>query len=246
MNATERSVSMRISSVMRAQEIARRGYVRVAVFLMALIVMCFTIAVNSAYGQADQGAITGIISDPSGAAIPNAQVTLENTDTGLVLKASSDQSGVYTFSPIKIGNYKVSVTAPGFATTTQDNLQLNLQQRLAVNLQLTLGQVSQQVEVSAAPPVMQTEDASVGQEYSTNTINSTPLNGRNYVYIAQLAAGIVPTGNSRGGGTGDFSANGQSNTQNNFMLNGVDNNVNVVDYLNQASYTVRPPPDALS
>jgi len=237
---------MRTSSVIRICEMARPTYIRAVVFLMALSVVCLTLTVNLAYGQADQAAITGIVSDPSGAAIPNAQVTLMNTDTGLVLKAATDQSGVYTFSPIKIGNYKITVTASGFSTTTQENLQLSLQQRLEADIKLTLGQVSQQVEVTAAPPVMQTEDASVGQSFSTNTINDTPLNGRNYVYIAQLAAGITPTGTSRGGGTGDFSANGQSQTQNNFMLNGVDNNVSVVDYLNQASYTVRPPPDALS
>lgn len=244
MNAKEKLVSMRISSVRKTRGMGRP--VRGVLCLMLLSIVCFTMTVSPAYGQADQGTITGTVTDPSGSAIPSAQVTLVSTDTGQVLKTTTDQSGVYTFPPVKIGNYKVSVTAPGFATTTQDNLQLNLQQRLAVNIALTLGQVSQQVEVTAAPPVMQTEDASVGQEFSTNAINDTPLNGRNYVYIAQLAAGITPTGTSRGGGTGDFSANGQSNTQNNFMLNGVDNNVSVVDYLNQASYTVRPPPDALS
>ncbi len=201
---------------------------------------------SPAFGQADQGTITGVVTDPSGAAVPDAQVTLKSADTGLVLTAKSDQRGVYTFPPVKIGNYSVTASATGFAVTTQQNLELGLQQRLEVDLQLTLGNLTQQVEVTAAPPVLQTEDASVGQAFSTSTINDTPLNGRNYVYIAQLAAGVVPNGTSRGGGTGDFSANGASQTQNNFMLNGVDNNVSVVDYLNQASYTVRPPPDALS
>jgi carboxypeptidase family protein/TonB-dependent receptor-like protein len=246
MNATERSVSRGASSAARIRGIGRSRHIRAAAVALSLCCMCLAIVANPVFGQTDQGAITGIVSDPSGGAIPNAQVTLKSADTGLVLSARTDQSGVYTFSPVKIGNYTISVTANGFATTTQENLQLHLQQQLEVDLKLTLGQVSQQVEVTAAPPVMQTEDASVGQEFSTSAINDTPLNGRNYVYIAQLAAGVVPTGTTRGGGTGDFSANGQSNTQNNFMLNGVDNNVDVVDYLNQASYTVRPPPDALS
>jgi hypothetical protein len=210
--------------------------------------LCFlgSFGIRAAFGQADQGAITGVVTDPSGASVPDAQITLRSVDTGLVLTTKSDQRGVYTFAPIKIGNYSVTASATGFATTTQQNLELQLQQRLEVDLQLTIGNLAQQVEVTTAPPVLQTEDASVGQEYSTTTINDTPLNGRNYVYIAQLAAGITPNGTSRGGGTGDFSANGQSQTQNNFVLNGVDNNVAVVDYLNQASYTVRPPPDALS
>jgi hypothetical protein len=84
---------------------------------------------------------------------------------------------------------------------------------------------------------------------STETINNTALNGRNWVYIAQLTAGVAPSfanGAPRGGGTGDFSANGQRTTQNNFILDGVDNNVDVDDLQNGASYNVRPPPDALA
>ena len=105
------------------------------------------------------------------------------------------------------------------------------------------------VTVTAAPPLLQSESASVGQVMSTETINDTPLNGRNWVYIAQLTAGVDPglsAGGARGGGTGDFSANGQRTTQNNFILDGVDNNVNVDDFQNGASYNVRPPPDALA
>jgi hypothetical protein len=89
----------------------------------------------------------------------------------------------------------------------------------------------------------------VGQVMDTESINATPLNGRNWVYIAQLTAGVDPglaAGGARGGGTGDFSANGQRTTQNNFILDGVDNNVNVDDFQNGASYNVRPPPDALA
>src|SRR5690348_17825621 len=94
MNATERFVSMRTRSVTKVHGVARSAYIRAIVFLMAFSVACLTLAINPAYGQADQAAITGIVSDPSGAAIPNAQVTLENTDTGLVLKATTDQSEI--------------------------------------------------------------------------------------------------------------------------------------------------------
>jgi len=82
---------------------------------------------------------------------------------------------------------------------------------------------------------------------STDTINNTPLNGRNWVYIAQLTAGVAPPfGNTRGSGTGDFVANGQRAEQNNFILDGVDNNTNLVDFLNGSSFVMRPPPDALA
>lgn len=212
--------------------------------MLAFCLLC--LGSNAAFAQTDQGAVTGIITDSTSAAVPRARVTLASTDTGLVLNTVTDSSGVYTFSPVKIGDYKISAAATGFSTTTRQNLHVAIQQRLEVNLQLTIGELTQTVEVTAAAPIMQTEDASVGQEYSTKTIDATPLNGRNYVYIAQLTAGIVPTTTSRGGGSGDFSANGQSSSQNNFILNGVDNNVSVVDYLNQASYNVRPPTEALA
>ncbi len=80
----------------------------------------------------------------------------------------------------------------------------------------------------------------------SKTINDTPLNGRNWVFIAQLTAGVAPANGARGQKGGDFNANGQRAEQNNYIMDGVDNNVNVVDFFNGASYVVRPPPDALA
>ena len=88
-----------------------------------------------AFGQADQGAITGLVQDPTGAVIANAQVTLTSIDNGLELKTQTDSSGNYVFSPVKIGNYKVAVTAPGFSKTTQENIQLHVQDRVEANIQ---------------------------------------------------------------------------------------------------------------
>ncbi len=199
-----------------------------------------------ALAQADQGAITGLIADPTGAVIPNAQVTLTNTDTGLTLQTTSDSSGNYVFSPIKIGNYKVSATAPGFSTITQENITVHVQDRVEVNLKLQTGASSEVVTVTSAPPLLQTQEGSTGQVIASQTINDTPLNGRNWVFIAQLTAGVAPANGSRGQGGGDFNANGQRAEQNNYIMDGVDNNVNVVDFFNSASYVVRPPPDALA
>ena len=103
------------------------------------------------------------------------------------------------------------------------------------------------MKVDTDAPILQTQDAAVEQVISTKEINDTPLNGRNWVYIAQLTAGVAPPfGNTRGSGSGDFVANGQRAEQNNFILDGVDNNTNLVDFLNGSSYVMRPPPDALS
>jgi hypothetical protein len=199
-----------------------------------------------AFAQADQGAITGTVLDTTGALIPKANVTLTAVDTGLVLHTVSDASAVYLFTPVKIGNYSITAEAPGFEKTTQENVHLDVQQRLSVTLTLKPGAASETVTVTTAPPLLQTEEGSTGQVLEAATINETPLNGRNWVFIAQLTAGVAPPSGSRGAGTGDFNANGQRAEQNNFILDGVDNNTNVVDFLNGASFVVRPPPDALA
>jgi hypothetical protein len=202
-----------------------------------------------AMAQLDQGAINGVVKDSTGAVIAHAQVTLTNTDTNFALKGTTDARGQYNFSPIKIGNYILSATASGFETTTQEDVRVNIQDRLNIDITLKPGGVKETVTVTGAPPMLQQESASVGQVMDTESINNTPLNGRNWVYIAQLSAGVDPglsAGGARGGGTGDFSANGQRTTQNNFILDGVDNNVNVDDFQNGASYNVQPPPDALA
>lgn len=200
------------------------------------------------FGQMDQGTISGVVQDMSGAVIPNAQVTLENTETSLVLKTTSDASGVYTFPPSKVGAYRVKATASGFESAVQENIQLNVQDRLNVVIQLRPGAATETITVTGAPPLLQTQEASVGQVMSTQMIDSTPLNGRNWVYIAQESAGVVPgtASGAPGAGSGDFSANGQRPEQNNFILDGVDNNSGSPNFQNAASYGVRPPPDALS
>ncbi len=210
--------------------------------LLTILLLC-----PGAHGQVDQGTITGSVEDSTGAVVPGAQVTLTNTDTDLVLQRAANSTGTFVFSPLKTGNYKLSATAPGFQTTTQEKLHLDIQQRLNLVLKLEPGAVSETVQVSSAPSLLETQQSTVGQVINTETINNTPLNGRNWVYIAQLTAGVAPPfGNTRGSGTGDFVANGQRAEQNNFILDGVDSNTNLIDFLNGSSFVMRPPPDALA
>jgi len=207
-----------------------------------------------AFGQQDQGTITGVVQDSSGGVVQDATVTVTNLDTQFQLQRKTDVSGVYVFSPIKIGRYRVAASAPGFETTVRESVQVDVDARVGVNLTLKAGAVSERVIVTATTPQLQTEEGSTGQVFSANEVNDMPLNGRNWVYIAQLASGVsIPTG-AQGAfgaanmlnGSGDFTANGQRIWQNNFVLDGVDNNSNLQDFLNGASYVMRPPPDALS
>jgi hypothetical protein len=202
----------------------------------------------SASAQVDEGAITGTVTDTTGAAVPNASVTLTNTDVGLVTQSTTNSAGEYTFQPIRIGHYAVAVTANGFAKTNQQNLTVNVSQKLQVDVQMKLGAASETVEVTTAPPVLQTDDSSVGQTVTEQTIQALPLNGRNFTFLAQLGAGVQSSqADTRGNAaSGAFSANGLRPAQNNYLLDGIDNNSNAVDFLNGTNYAVLPPLDAIS
>ena len=201
------------------------------------------------FAQADQGAITGTVLDPQGNVVINAQVTITAVDTGFTTSIKTNGSGFYEVSPLKIGHYSVKCTAPGFKTETRSGLMLNVNDRLGVDFRLTVGQATEQITVSASDiPLLQTEDSSTGLVASQSVINDTPLNQRNYVFIAQLAAGVAQTPPSYGRSqvNGDFDANGVGPYQNDFILDGVDNNTSAIDFLNNASYVIKPPPDALA
>jgi carboxypeptidase family protein len=198
-------------------------------------------------GQVDEGAINGLVQDSSGAAVPNAHVTLLNTDQGLTLESTTGAGGEYIFSPVRIGHYTLTVTAPGFSTTTQQNLTVTVGQHLLVNVKLSLGAASQTIQVTSAPPQLQTDEASVGQVINQRAVNSLPLNGRNFTFLAQLAAGVnTPQADTRGNAaSGAFSANGLRPAQNNYLLDGIDNNSNAVDFLNGTNFVILPPLDAI-
>ncbi len=212
---------------------------------------CLAILLGSTHfasAQVDQGSISGVVTDSTGAVVPNAAVTLLNTDVGLSLKGNSNGQGEFTFSPIRIGHYSLSVSAPGFSNTTQENLALSVAQHLDVNVSLKTGSSSETVEVTTAPPVLQSEESSVGQVITEKTINDLPLNGRNFTFLAQLAAGVQSSqADTRGNAaSGAFSANGLRPSQNNYLLDGMDNNSNAVDFLNGTNFAVLPPLDAIS
>jgi hypothetical protein len=207
----------------------------------------FLVATPFARAQVDEGSISGTIQDTSGAVVAGAQVTLLNTDQGITLQTRAGNSGEYFFSPVRIGHYTVSATAKGFAKTTQENLEVAVGQHLLVNVQLKPGAATETVEVTTAPPLLQTEEASVGQVVTQESVNSLPLNGRNFTFLAQLGAGMqTPQADTRGNAaSGAFSANGLRPAQNNYLLDGIDNNSNAVDFLNGTNFVILPPLDAI-
>lgn len=227
-----------------------RSFVKRLSAFAGITLACVCMALVTAptlQAQVDEGAITGTVTDTTGAVVPGAHVTLLNTDQGLSLESLTNGSGFYSFNPVRIGHYKITVTAKGFATTTQDNITVAVSQNLGVNLQLKPGGATETVEITEAPPQLQTEDASVGQTVDEQTVNNLPLNGRNFTFLAQLGAGMqTPQADTRGNAaSGAFSANGLRPAQNNYLLDGIDNNSNAVDFLNGTNFSVLPPVDAI-
>ncbi|MDR3410753.1 MAG: carboxypeptidase-like regulatory domain-containing protein, partial [Formivibrio sp.] len=219
--------------------------VRYAILFFLCSFLC--LHANNSFAQfLDQGAITGTVQDNTGAIIPGAVVTLESPDTGFRLTAIADASGTYVFSPIKIGNYTISASAPGFQNAVQKNITLSQGQRLDISPKLRPGAVTETVTVTDAPPLLQTEASSVGQALSPQEIVNTPLNGRNTMFLVQLTPGAAPAKSSRATSSGDFDANGLRPEQNNFVIDGVDNNALTMDFLSGTSYLINPPPDALA
>jgi hypothetical protein len=210
--------------------------------------LCFLLLQSQrSFAQVDEGSVSGVVQDPTGAVVANAKVTLLNTDVGLSLETATTSSGQYIFSPVRIGHYTVSASAAGFSTTTQQNLEVTVSSHLSVNIQLKPGATTETVEVTTAAPVLQTEDASVGQVVNQRSVNNLPLNGRNFTFLAQLGAGVnTPQADTRGNAaSGAFSANGLRPAQNNYLLDGIDNNSNAVDFLNGTNFIVLPPVDAV-
>ncbi len=220
---------------------ATRCVLWLCVLLVALILS------RPVLGQVDSGAVVGVVRDASGALIPNSRVTLTSQDSGRVVSTNTNSSGEYTFSPVKIGTYTISVESSGFSRFEHKDVTVAVQQRVLVDAALTPGQASETVLVTGDAPQLQTQDASVGQVVDAKKIVDLPLNGRNFTFLAQLSAGVNQNQNdSRGlGATGSFAANGARPAQNNYLLDGIDNNSNLVDFLNGTAYAVLPPPDAI-
>src|SRR5215471_4074260 len=211
-------------------------------------VVCFiTLACVPAMAQTTTGSIVGSVTDKTGALIPGAAITVTNTDTGSTNKTVTDSSGNYAVTPLPVGHYSVTVEARGFKKSVSAGITLNLQDRIGVNVVLELGQITETVEVQGAAAALQTDTSYLGQVVDSQRIVDLPLNGRFFTRLAVLTAGTLPTApGARDERTGGFSSNGVRPYQNNYMLDGVDNNSLSEDLTNEASFVYGPSPDAIS
>src|SRR5438309_5591772 len=155
-----------------------------------------------AQGQSTYGSIAGSVTDPSGAAIPDAQVTLTNLGTAEKRTQPTGADGLYSFVNLLPGNYRIEVEKQGFKRITREPVVVQVQQSTKIDVALQVGQVSETVEVIAETPLLQSETSSLGQVVEQRKANELPLNGRNIYTLAAIAPSVVPQGNTTGSPVG--------------------------------------------
>ena len=223
---------------------AHRNTIRLVTCLLAVF-----LAAGTLEAQIDRASVSGTVMDQSGALVAGATVTVTNSETGQAVTVPTGSDGSYTASLLHIGTYSVEATAAGFQKTLESGVQLNVNQVARVDLQLKVGTVNQVTEVTTPYPLIATETSSLGTVESQQRIADLPLNGRLFTQLAWLGPGASP-GSSSGiglsGSTDDnrpgiqLAVNGLWGFDNNFLLDGVDNNA-----IGDGTIAVNPSPDAI-
>jgi len=199
-----------------------------------------------AWGQKDMGSVVGTVRDTSGAAVAGAKVIITDADRGTSFETTTNMTGEYVASPLLVGRYNITVEKQGFKKAIVGPVVLNVQSRLAIDVTLQVGQFTETIVVTSEGPQLETETSELGQLVSGRTATTLPLNGRNFAQLAQLAAGVAPSEpGSRTETSYGFSSNGARSLQNNFLLDGIDNNANLGDVLNGSAYVIQPSVDAI-
>src|SRR6266852_5336838 len=180
--------------------------------------------------QVSTGTISGVVQDPSGAAIPGAMVTIKNVDTGTARTLTSDAGGRYIAPNLTVGNYEVQGQQSGFQTEVRTGITLSVGREEVINLALKVGQLSDRVTITAEAPLVESTTSAMSSLIDERTIRDLPLNGRSYDRLALLQPGVQSMGAGQAGaafdfGTGvRFSVTGSRAYANSFMLDGTDIN----------------------
>src|ERR1051325_1125545 len=226
----------------------RRSVMRLSKVGFVFLMLAGVLRISQiAFSQEVTAAIVGTVTDPSGAPITGASVTVTDTERGTILTARTTDVGSYTVLRVPVGTYTLKVSAPGFQTSSYPAFTLQLNQTAQVNVQMKVGQVSETVEVTGAAPVLQNQTAEVGTVIDARTSDNLPLATRNYVQLTLLTPGAIsvdPANMNTGSNTAEEGGrpyiNGNREQSNNFLLDGVDNNQASDNIL---GYT--PSPDAI-
>ncbi len=217
--------------------------------MIAILLIVSSLGGYMARGQVTTADITGTVTDTSGASVSGAKVTVSNTATQEVRTTTSSVSGTFSVTLLNPGSYTIQVANSGFKTFASD-LTLAAGDRGRIDANLTVGSESETVTVESAPPALQSESSTLSSSVTEKAVQDLPLNGRNYINLAQLVPGAnegPPNGVSSGNRPDDrrmsaaISVNGQSDVINNQLVDGMDNNDRLIGTIG-----VRPSIDAIA
>jgi Carboxypeptidase regulatory-like domain len=162
---------------------------RIPYACLALLVM--TLAPGFAGAQTTAGSINGQVVDPSGAPVPQANVTVTNKDNHEQRSVQTTSDGTYTLPNVSPGTYEVTASASGFSTTVSDNIQVLVNSSALVNMSLKVGNVNERIEVHASAPLLQTENPTIGEVIDNRQVVQLPLNGRQFTQLILLTPGAA-------------------------------------------------------
>lgn len=201
-------------------------------------------AAGPIWTQTATGEIDVFVTDPSGAAVPNATVQFTAAEGGNVVRTlTSNEAGSAAATFLQPGTYDILVTAAGFDSLTQKGVTVHVGQTVQLPLKLNVGTVSQSVTITAEAPLVEQKSSTLAQVTEQHQMEELPLNGRNYLQLANLTAGTVPSTGSR---DNSFSAYGNTGLQNAFLLDGGRNDNYLRGLDNRTRDMVRPPLDAVN
>ncbi len=211
----------------------------------------FVFLALSACALAQNAGIQGVVTDTSKAIIVNATVTVSNLDTGVVGRANTQETGAYMFPSLAPGRYKVECASAGFSAQQVEGIRLEVNQIARLDFEMKPGAITESIQVSASAVLINSETTEVGQVIDSKRILEMPLNGRNYLSLAQFTAGALPGGGqgtgARSRDEGQFAAVGMQMAQNNVLLDGNDNSSRTSGGpLGFEAQQVKPPVDAVA
>lgn len=190
------------------------------------------------FGQTGQ--ITGRIEDASGAVVARASLTLKNMETGVNKNAASNDEGYYTFPLLDAGTYAITASMPGFKSVTRWQIKLDVAQTGRVDFTLEVGDASQEITVSSSAPLLQSENAAVGQVIGHTQVVDLPLNGRDFTQLATLTPGATSASSGAILQSSNIRVNGMRTSKTLFTIDGVSATDQRFD-----GVIITPPPDAI-
>jgi hypothetical protein len=211
--------------VSRAEKPRRADIPRALYFTLCVSLTLAFLAIPS-YSQNATSTLVGLLTDTTGAVVPNAKITVTNLGTGISRITTTNSNGEYTVPFLDIGQYKITAETKGFQTFTLQRVSLGYEQTIREDISLSVGAVTQQVTVEASAPLLNTENATQNAVIDQQKLNDLPLNGRNFIQLTQLVPGTTP-GNAGAGNTSftlqgfAVSANGQRDFNNTYTLDGM-------------------------